>query len=45
MWSSSVEVDPVTRVGSLIISVDENAWQNSLYLLTKTELEFSSLCD
>ena len=45
MWSSSVEVEHVIRVGSLIISVNENVWQNSLYLFTKAELELLSLYD
>ena len=43
MWSSSVEVEHVVRVGSLIISVNENGWQNSLYLFTKAEVEVLSL--
>ena len=45
MWSSCVEVKHVIRIGFLIISVNENVWQNSLYLFTKTELELLSLYD
>ena len=45
MWSSSKDVEHVIRVGSLIISVNENIWQNSLLLFTKAELELLSLYD
>ena len=45
MWSSSVEMEYVIRVGSLLISVNENVWQNSLYLFTKAEMERLSLYD
>ena len=33
--SNREEVEHVIWVGSLIISVDENIWQKSLYMLTK----------
>ena len=40
MWSSSKEVKHIIRVGSLIITVNENVWQKSVYLFTKAEMEF-----
>ena len=45
MWSSSEKVEHVIRVGSLIISVNENVWQKSLHLLTKAEMDFLSWYD
>ena len=53
MWSSSVEVEHVIRVGSLRISANENVWEKSLpnisnnskYFFTKAELEFLGICD
>ena len=45
MWSSSEKVEHVIRVGSLIISVNENVWQKSLHLLTKAEMDFLSSYD
>ena len=45
MWSSSEEMEHVIRVGSLIISVNENVWQRSLHVFSKAEMEFLSLYD
>ena len=45
MWSSSKEVKYVIRVGSLIILVDENVSQKSLYFFIKAELELLSSYD
>ena len=45
MWSSREEMEQVIRVGSLIISVNENVWQKSLYLFTKAEMKFLNLYD
>ena len=45
MLSSSMEEEHVIRVSSVIISVNENVWQNSLYLFTKAELELLNLYD
>ena len=42
MWSSSVEVEHVIQVGSLIISVNEN---DNLHLFTKKELKLLNLYD
>ena len=39
------EVEHVIRVGSLIILVNENIRQNSLYLFTNAELESLSSYD
>ena len=45
MWSCSEEVEHIIRVGSLIVSVNENVWQESLYYFTKEEMKFLSSFD
>ena len=45
MWSSKEEMEYVIGVGSLIISVNKNVCQKSLYLFTKAEMGFLSSYD